>query len=83
MPTLVLTSWSRYGGYEDSLFAQHVLRTVEQHDPQDPYFLFWAPHIVHTPLEVPPSFYAKFAFMEGTDKPTHERQTCEWGPTYI
>jgi arylsulfatase B len=51
---------------------------VERHDPTTPYFLFWAPHIVHTPLEVPPSFFAKFAFMEDSDKPTHERQTCEW-----
>jgi hypothetical protein len=64
-----------YGGYEDSLFAQHVLQTVEEHDPEDPYFLFWAPHIVHSPLEVPPEFFAKFAFMEESDKPTHERQT--------
>ena len=30
-----------YGGYEDSLFAQHVLRTVAKHDSKDPYFLFW------------------------------------------
>ena len=34
-----------------------------------------APHIVHSPLEVPPSFFEKFGFMEETDKPTHERQT--------
>ena len=30
---------------------------------------------MHSPLEVPPSFYEKFAFMEESDKPTHERQT--------
>ena len=35
------------GGYEDALFEQQVLRTVEEHDPSTPYFLFWAPHIVH------------------------------------
>lgn len=41
-----------YGGYEDALFAQHVVRSVEQHDTSRPYFLYWAPHIVHTPLQV-------------------------------
>ena len=35
----------RYGGYEDALFEQQVLRTVAEHDPKTPYFLFWAPHI--------------------------------------
>ena len=33
-----------------------------------------APHIVHTPLQVPQHFLDKFAFMEQTDKPTHNRQ---------
>ena len=64
-----------YGGYEDALFAQHALDSLEQHNSSFPYFLFWAPHIVHTPLEVPPAFFNKFAFMEESDKPTHERQT--------
>lgn len=74
-----------WGGYEDSLFQQHVLQVhvntlatftqlpilylvfkedtsistlsraqvVEEHNPAIPLFLFWAPHIVHTPLQVP------------------------------
>jgi arylsulfatase A-like enzyme len=29
---------------------------------------------VHTPLQVPQHFLDKFAFMEETDKPTHNRQ---------
>lgn len=64
-----------YGGYEDALFEQQVLRTVAEHNPATPYFLFWAPHIVHTPLQVPDEFYKKFAFVAEDDKPTHERQT--------
>ena len=64
-----------YGGYEDALFEQQVLRTVAMHDPAEPYFLFWAPHIVHTPLQVPDEFYQRFSFMAESDKPTHERQT--------
>ena len=65
-----------YGGYEDALFEQQVLRTVAEHNPATPYFLFWAPHIVHTPLQVPDEFYRKFAFVAEDDKPTHERQVC-------
>ena len=63
-----------FGGYEDALMAQQVMKTLEDHDAATPYFLFWAPHIVHTPLEVPASFYDKFDFMADTDRPGHERQ---------
>ena len=30
------------GGYEDALLAEQVLRTVEQHDTRQPYFLYWS-----------------------------------------
>jgi len=64
----------RYFGYEDALFEEHVFSFVQQHDPTDPMFLFWAPHIVHAPLEVPPEFFEKFSMISATDKPSHERQ---------
>ena len=35
-----------WGGYEDSLFEQHVIQTIRTHDAATPLFLFWAPHIV-------------------------------------
>ena len=69
----VFSLYSR-GGYEDALFEQQVMEVVEKHPPSSPLFLFWAPHIVHTPLQVPQHFLDKFAFMEETDKPTHNRQ---------
>ena len=47
---------------------------VEAHDPAVPLFTFWAPHIVHTPLQVPAAYYHKFNFIAPTDKVTHERQ---------
>jgi arylsulfatase B len=50
-------------------------QTVAEHDATKPYFLFWAPHIVHTPLEVPKVFFDKFEFMAASDKPSGERQT--------
>ena len=38
--------------YEDDLFGDEVLRVVAAHDPAQPLFLVWAPHLVHAPLEV-------------------------------
>ena len=62
-----------YGGYEDALFAQHVMETLDTQNPSVPYFLFWAPHIVHTPLEVPESFYDRFEHITD-DNPLHSRR---------
>ena len=43
-----------FGGYEDSLFEQHVIGTIREHDATTgPLYLFWAPHIVHWPGQVP------------------------------
>ena len=63
-----------YGGYEDATLVQHVVALIEGHEPAEPMFLFWAPHVIHTPLQVPPAFFHKFDFIAATDKPTHERQ---------
>lgn len=65
-------SW--FDGYEDEIFEHQVLNAVEKHDPTDNLFLFWAPHIVHAPLEVPSEFFLKFRMAERTDKAGHERQ---------
>ena len=61
-------------GYEDSLLEQQVLRTISAHDAATPLFLFWAPHIVHTPLQLPDEYMDQFDFIAPTDKPTHQRQ---------
>ena len=34
-----------------------------------------APHIVHTPLQVPPEFYHRFDFMADSDNDVKSRQT--------
>ena len=42
-----------FGGYEDALLEEQVLLAVNSHDHSaQPLFLFWAPHIVHAPLQV-------------------------------
>jgi arylsulfatase B len=53
---------------------EHVFNFVQQHDPADPMFLFWAPHTVHAPLEVPPSFFQKFSMIAPTDRHGSSRQ---------
>jgi len=50
--------------YEDQLFQNHVISTINNHDPSTPLFLYWAPHNVHEPLEVPDEFLTKFYFID-------------------
>ena len=45
-----------------------MLHTIEEHDPTEPLFLFWAPHIVHSPLQVPQQYIDKFDMIHATDK---------------
>ena len=50
-------------GYEDALFKARLLQVVRDHDPSTPLFLYYAPHIVHGPLEVPDDYLQKFDFI--------------------
>ena len=63
-----------YGGYEDALFEERVLQAIDAHDPSSPLFLFWAPHLVHVPLQVPAAYFEAFSSMAPTDRPSHARQ---------
>eukprot|EP01060_Flectonema_neradi_P010788 TRINITY_DN1786_c0_g2_i2.p1 TRINITY_DN1786_c0_g2~~TRINITY_DN1786_c0_g2_i2.p1 ORF type:complete len:411 (+),score=85.51 TRINITY_DN1786_c0_g2_i2:550-1782(+) len=50
--------------YEDTLFASRVMKAVDTWKEEDPpLFIFWAPHIVHEPLQVPQPYVDKFAFI--------------------
>ena len=51
--------------YEDLIFTQQVLDTIQNHDASVPLFFCWTPHIVHAPLQVPDDFLSKFDFMKG------------------
>jgi len=63
-----------HDGYEDSLFEQHVLDTIAAHDAAAaPLFLFWAPHIVHAPLETPQEFIDKVHHPLARHHPLHIR----------
>ena len=42
--------------YEESLFKDRLLQIVTSHDPTEPLFLYFAPHIVHMPYQVPEKY---------------------------
>ena len=54
--------------YEEGLFKQHVLDVINNHNTSTPLFLYYAPHIVHTPLQVPDSYINKFSFINDKDR---------------
>ncbi|CAE8657425.1 unnamed protein product [Polarella glacialis] len=48
--------------YEEYLFKERALAIIKEHDaskPESPLFLFYAFHLVHTPLQVPKEYLRK------------------------
>ena len=50
--------------YEESLFKDRLLEIITNHDPSEPLFLYYAPHIVHAPYQVPERYLKKFDFID-------------------
>ena len=54
--------------FEDELFREQLMADLREYDPASPddkgLFIFWAPHVVHTPLQVPQSALAKFKHVQ-------------------
>ena len=50
--------------YEDDLFTARVLSLIAAADPARPQFIFWAPHSVHQPYQVPQAYVDRFAFID-------------------
>ena len=53
--------------FEDELFKRQLLRDLDDYDPtaansnDSGLFVFWAPHVVHTPLQPPQASLERFA----------------------
>ncbi len=67
-----------HSGFEDALFEAEVTRVIDQHavagNVSTPLFLFWAPHAVHSPLQVPAKYLHRFDSIGPTDNRNHARQ---------
>ena len=50
--------------YEEALFTERVFKVLDEHDATKPLFLFYAPHLIHSPLEVPHRYLDKFDFID-------------------
>ncbi len=50
--------------YEEALFRDRVLGIINNHDIATPLFLYYAPHLVHDPYQVPDRYLAKFSFID-------------------
>lgn len=49
--------------YEDKLFLERVEGAIRNRSSK-PFFIFWAPHIVHAPLQVPKDTLHHFSFID-------------------
>lgn len=61
--------------FEDSLLTAEVLRVLRAHannpgngGAAQPWFIFWAPHLVHMPLQVPQEYLQQFATILNEDR---------------
>lgn len=57
-------------GYEEAIFSSRVMALIEGHDGGDvdhPLFVYYAMHLLHSPLCVPQDFYDKFAFINDSE----------------
>lgn len=56
--------------YEDDHFTERVTDVIQASnaDKDEPFFVFWATHIVHGPLQVPDAQFAKFDFIDNTQR---------------
>eukprot|EP00611_Tribonema_gayanum_P006377 TRINITY_DN15679_c0_g1_i1.p1 TRINITY_DN15679_c0_g1~~TRINITY_DN15679_c0_g1_i1.p1 ORF type:complete len:410 (-),score=31.52 TRINITY_DN15679_c0_g1_i1:415-1524(-) len=57
--------------YEDSLFEARVSQTIQFHDQDQPLFLVWATHAVHSPLAPVNDLMDEFSFI--TDNPNRQK----------
>ena len=60
--------------YEDEIFADFVIKQIQAHNTKGnnsskkPFFLYYAPHSIHGPLEVPQEQLDKFSFIDDEDR---------------
>ena len=69
-------AWGLNGtDYEEAMFTERVLQVIKDHDPTKPLFLYYTPHIVHTPLEVPDKYVKMYSFIDDHDRQYYHAMT--------
>ena len=54
--------------YEESLFHQYLMDIIANHNTNTPLFLYYAPHLVQNPQQVPAPYMSKFKFILNQDR---------------
>lgn len=54
--------------FEETLFKEQVMNIITGYNSSSPLFLYYAPHLVHAPLEVPDVYLNKFTFIDNHDR---------------
>jgi arylsulfatase I/J len=49
--------------FEELLFTNRVVKIIDEHDPATPLFIYYAMHLLHSPLCVPAPYLQKFSFI--------------------
>ncbi|WP_281612899.1 sulfatase-like hydrolase/transferase [Flammeovirga sp. SubArs3] len=50
--------------YLTTLFGDKAVEYIQQQDQEQPFFMYWAPNAVHSPLEAPKEVLAQFSHIE-------------------
>lgn len=72
-PAKELWDETTFDGYQ---YAARAVELVQTHDRSRPFFLYWAPHKVHSPLQCAPEFLAHYPADPG-GRCTSTPDTCE------
>eukprot|EP00934_Nitzschia_sp_Nitz4_P000146 Nitzschia sp. Nitz4//scaffold248_size28759//7765//8979//NITZ4_008106-RA/size28759-processed-gene-0.13-mRNA-1//1//CDS//3329543983//146//frame0 len=59
--------------YEEFIFLDRMKKVIREHDTTEPLLLFYAPHVAHCPLQVPPKYLEKF---DGVIPPASDEPLC-------
>ena len=70
VPAKDLWDNSTYDAYQ---FSARAVRLVEEHDVTKPFFLYWAPHKVHAPLQASAEFLQAY--------PMDDKKLCQSTPS--
>lgn len=54
--------------FEEQLFKTRVMNAIRFRNKDKPFFIFWAPHLVHVPMEIPQHYEDRWASIKDTDR---------------